>query len=75
MLGLDTSWVDFNNIPEDSEVYKIISDYTYMGSIGENYSLIMRILPPSYRMFQPPAVLYDSMVFVTNATPTKINKE
>jgi len=26
-------------------------------------------------MFQPPAVLYDSMIFVTDANPTKILEE
>ena len=49
--------------------------YTYMGNLGEGYSIIMRILPPSYRIFQPPAVLYDSMIFVSEAVPTKIVSE
>ena len=46
-----------------------------MGTLGEGYSWFMRLLPPSYRMFQPPAVLYDSMIFVADATPTKIITE
>ena len=44
-----------------------------MGSVPEAYSFIMRLLPPSYRIFQEPATLYDSMILVTNATPTKID--
>ena len=40
--------------------------------MGESYSIAMRLLPPSYRMFQPPVVLYDSMIFVSDANPTKI---
>ncbi len=72
MAGLDICWLDFKNIPQDSELSKASLQYNYMGNLGESYSVIMRILPPSYRIFQPPAVLYDSMIYITNATPTKI---
>ena len=75
MAGLDICWLDFADIPENSELYELISQYTYMGTLGEGYSWFMRLLPPSYRMFQPPAVLYDSMIFVADATPTKIITE
>ena len=75
MAGLDISWLDFANVPENSELAELISQYTYMGTLGESYSWFMRLLPPSYRMFQPPGVLYDSMIFVANATPTKIMTE
>lgn len=75
MAGLDISWLDFGNVPENSELAELISQYTYMGTLGESYSWFMRILPPSYRMFQPPGVLYDSMIFVADATPTKIMTE
>lgn len=34
--------------------------------------MMMRLLPPSYRMFQLPAVLYDSMIFVSDVVPTEI---
>ena len=47
-------------------------NYILTGQYTESYSWFMRLLPPSYRMFQLPAVLYDSMIFVTNANPTKI---
>lgn len=72
MAGLETSWLDFSSVPEESDLGKSLLEYTYMGNLGENYSWFMRLLPPSYRMFQPPAVLYDSMIFVTDANPTKI---
>lgn len=70
LAGFDICWLDFANVPENSELGRQIMDYTYMGTLGENYSPMMRLLPPSYRIFQPPAVLYDSMIFVTEATPT-----
>lgn len=75
MAGFDVCWLNFANVPENSQLAELISQYTYMGNLGESYSWLMRVLPPSYRMFQPPAVLYDSMIFVTDANPTKIVTE
>ena len=75
MAGLDICWLDFENVPGNSELAELISQYIYMGTLGEGYSWFMRILPPTYRMFQPPAILYDSMIFVADANPTKIIKE
>ena len=75
LAGYDICWLDFAEVPENSELGRQISEYTYMGNLGESYSIIMRLLPPSYRMFQPPAVLYDSMIFVSDAVPTKIVSE
>lgn len=72
LAGLDISWLDFASVPKNSELGELISQYNYMGDLGESYSWFMRILPPSYRIFQPPAVLYDSMIFVADANPTKI---
>ena len=62
LAGFDICWLDFTKVPENSELGRLASEYTYMGTLGESYSIIMRLLPPSYRMFQPPAVLYDSMI-------------
>ena len=63
LAGFDICWLDFTKVPENSELGRQASEYTYMGTLGESYSIIMRLLPPSYRMFQPPAVIYDSMIF------------
>lgn len=73
LAGLEICWLDFSSIPPNTELYDLITKYIYMGNLGEGYSFVMRVLPPSYRMFQPPATLYDSMIFVTNGTPTKID--
>ncbi len=70
--GYDICWLDFAKVPENTELGRQISEYAYMGNLGEGYSVMMRLLPPSYRIFQPPAVLYDSMIFVSDAHPTKI---
>ena len=63
---------DFSSLEEGTEIKRYADAYTYMGTLGESYSIMNRFLPPSYRMFQPPTTLYDSMIYVSNASPTKI---
>lgn len=75
LAGFDICWLDFTKVLENSELGRQASEYTHMGTFGENYSIIMRLLSPGYRMFQLLAVLYDSMIFVTDANPTKILEE
>lgn len=72
LSGYNMCWLNFSTIPQNTELYDCINDYIYLGTLGESYSPIMRLLPPSYRMFQPPAVLYDSMIIVSYTTPIKI---
>lgn len=70
--NIDVSYLDFDLIEKSSSLYSYISDYHYMGSLGENFSILNRILPMSTRTFQPPATLYNAMIYVTNPTPTVI---
>lgn len=73
--GLSICWLDFAKAAQSPELSAQISAYTYMGNLGERYSWVMRLLPPSYRIFQPPATLYDGMIFVAEANPTTIFSE
>ncbi len=70
--GMDTCWLDFAKASASPELSELTSRYIFMGNLGESYAWIMRLLPPSYRMFQPPATLYDGMIIVAEATPTVI---
>ena len=69
---LDICWLDFAKASKSPELAKFISQYIYMGSLGEGYAWYMRLLPPSYRIYQPPAELYDGMILVAEAHPTTI---
>lgn len=73
--GLHICWLDFSKIPSGTPLGELSRDYVYQGNLGEGYIWYMRLLPPSYRLFQPPATLYDSMIFVSEATPIKILEE
>lgn len=70
--GLDICWLDFAKASKSAELAKFISQYIYMGTLGEGYAWYMRLLPPSYRIFQQPAELYDGMILVAEASPTTI---
>ncbi len=70
--GIDTCYIDFANVTEDSSLYYYISDYHYMGSLGEGYSILNKLLPITTREFQQPSTLYNSMIYVTYPTPTVI---
>ena len=70
--GFDICWLDLSNIPEDSSLKQYTADHIYNGSSEERYSILTRIFPMVYRVFDNPEVAYDSMIYVSEATPTKI---
>lgn len=71
--GYEMSWLDFSGIPEESELKKTVTDYLWMGSLGEFYNpLYMNLLPMSYRVWRSPTEMYNGMIFVTSAHPTEI---
>ena len=67
-------WLDFSKIPEDSSLKQYTADYIYNGSLGEGYNLIIRTIPMSYRVFENPEMAYDSMIYVSEGTPTIIKQ-
>ena len=71
--GYNMCWLDFSKIQEESELKTQVTDYSYMGSLGEFYSpLFMNLMPLSYRVWRSPAELFDGMIFVTDAHPIEI---
>lgn len=75
--GYDVCWLDFSKIPESSALKSQVEDYCFMGNLGENQltllnRLVMRAFPYAYRLWGSPAALYDGIIFVTQAHPTRI---
>lgn len=68
--GYDISWLDFSKVPADSPLRQHIDGQIWMGSIGEGYAPLMPLLPMTYRVKDIPSVLYDAMLFVSDAHPT-----
>lgn len=70
--GFDISYLDFEKIPDSSELKKQVSECSWMGSLGEMYSTLYRILPRGYRVWASPAELYDAMIYVSDARPIDV---
>lgn len=70
--GYETCWLDFSSIPESSALSSRLSEYTWLGDVGEGYSPLMAVIPQAYRDWDCPAILYNSMIFVTNAHPINV---
>ena len=71
-LGMDITYLDFNKLQKSKKMTEIINKSMLMGSLGEGYSFLNKLLPNSYRINDVPAELYDGMIIVTNTTPTNI---
>ena len=73
-LGMDMTYLDFDKLNKSEKMNEVINKSMLMGSLGEGYSFLNKLLPNSYRINDVPAELYDGMIIVTNATPIDIKK-
>lgn len=64
--------LDFADIKEGSSLYSLINSPLRMGSLGEGYTWMMRIVESSYRPKALPVSLYDAMIFVYEGEPIEI---
>lgn len=70
----DMVYLDFDTVPKtETKLYNAIHTRTYMGSLGEGYSFIMKVLPYTHRIYKVPSEFYDSMILIYEATPTEIH--
>ena len=70
--GYEICWLDFSKIPDSSALKQQITDYTWMGDVGEGHTPLMAILPMSYRDWVSPSGLYDGVIFVAKARPIEV---
>lgn len=57
---------------KEGQTYNIISSDNYMGSLGEGYSPLMKLIPTSYRIKDKPLDLFDAMIYVYEAQPIEV---
>ncbi len=67
-------YLDFAGVSEGSETYTLLHSAMTMGSLGEGYTFLMKLLPQSYRTADIPAELYDAMIFVYSASPITLTE-
>lgn len=72
LSGFDISYLNFETIPDSSELKKQVSECGWMGSLGEMYSILYRILPRGYRVWASRAEIYDAMIYVSDAHPIEV---
>ena len=70
--GFETCWLNFSSVPEGTMLSYRLSEYTWLGDVGEGYNPMMAIFPMAYRDWDSPSRLYDGMIFVTDAHPIEI---
>ena len=70
--GYEICWLDFSKIPDSSVLKQQITDYTWMGDVGEGHTPLMALMPMSYRDWVSPSRLYDGVIFVAKAKPIKV---
>lgn len=64
--------LDFSYIKEGGSLYSLINSPLRMGTLGEGYTWMMRIVQSSYRPKALPVSLYDAMIFVYEGDPIEI---
>ncbi len=70
--GYEICWLDFSRIPDGTTLKHQITDYTWMGDVGEGYSPLMAVLPQSYRDWVSPKSLYDGVILVSEVQPIAV---
>lgn len=67
-------YLDFAGVSEGGETYTLLHSAMTMGSLGEGYTFLMKLLPQSYRTADIPTELYDAMIFVYSASPITLTE-
>ncbi|MCQ2482697.1 MAG: erythromycin esterase family protein [Clostridia bacterium] len=68
-LGKNTAYLDFAKARESQELSKLISERMSTGTLGEQYSLIMEVMPNTTHIYCAPEDMFDAMIFVYEANP------
>ena len=65
-------YLDFSSVPENDPVYEKIHNPMKPGSLGEQYSIVIKLVKPFYQLHFAPEDMYDAMILVYEAEPTEI---
>lgn len=73
LAAADAAWIYVPQIKAAKRIDDVDAAMT-MGSLGEGYTFLMKLLPQSYRTADIPAELYDAMIFVYSASPITLTE-
>ncbi len=65
-------YLRFDELSDNADAMRLFESGINMGSLGEGYSFMMKILPSSHRINGNPMNYFDSMIFVYKAEPIEV---
>lgn len=71
-MSEDKYYVDFEKVDPNSKLGKVVNHKMKMGSVGEGYNILTKILPMAHSINYVPSDLYDAMIVYYEVNPTEV---
>lgn len=71
-MDTNIAYLDFAKAAESEELSKLINNKMGTGSLGEQYSVMMKVMPNLTHVYFAPSEMYDAMIYVYDATPIEV---
>ena len=68
----DKYYIDFGKVDAGSKLGKVINHRMTMGSVGESYNILTKLLPMAHSINYVPSDIYDAMIVYYEVNPTEI---
>ena len=68
----DKYYIDFSQVDSNSKLGNVVNKRMKMGSLGEQYNIMVRLLSMSNSIRYTPSDLYDAMIVYYEVTPIEI---
>lgn len=68
----DKYYIDFGTVDPNSKLGKVVNNKMTMGSLGEGYNFITKLLPSAHSINLVPSDLYDAMIVYYEVGPIEI---
>lgn len=71
-MSEDKYYVDFEKVDPNSKLGKVVNHKMKMGSVGEGYNILTKLLPTAHSINYVPSDLYDAMIVYYEVNPTEV---
>ena len=71
-MSEDKYFLDFSKVDGNSKLGKAVNSPVKMGSLGEQYKLMIQYLSFSNSITKTPSELYDSMIYYYDVSPIEV---
>ena len=73
--GENIAYLDFEKAKASDILTKKINGTISTGSLGEQYTPLMKVLPNFSHIYQAPSQMFDSMIYVYEDSPITVWEE